>query len=449
MRRVVLLMVFLFASCGGGETDRLLDPFFESVREGDIGKVKSMLAQAPDLAVAEKTGGLTALHQAAWSGNKGIIDLLLESGAEAGKKTTATGVLGSERIIGFRRVVSPVFGTGTTPLHVAAHGGHLEAVQALLTAGAELNAADSAGNSPLEMAARADQIPVLVGLLGAGADFKGQGFSELWAALMLRDVDGALQNLKAEVAGAEKSQFDRPDINRTEGRHRLLHWAVIAGAEEVVRELLRLGADVNSRNHYFETALHEAAARGALEIADVLIRNKADLNPRSLNQPAVEGLRSDYTPLHFAVVFGHLDVTKLLIKRKAHLNARDEEGWTPLHWGVSLGSMESIKLLLGAGADLQRTTRVNRTALHLAAGYGQLAAAKMLLKSGLKVNETDRDKNTPLHLSVSGEFVDVTKFLLDSGADPDALDGHGKSPRMLALESSNSELIAAFEEPPA
>eukprot|EP01063_Lacrimia_lanifica_P031936 TRINITY_DN5375_c0_g1_i1.p1 TRINITY_DN5375_c0_g1~~TRINITY_DN5375_c0_g1_i1.p1 ORF type:complete len:829 (+),score=287.88 TRINITY_DN5375_c0_g1_i1:133-2619(+) len=58
---------------------------------------------------------------------------------------------------------------GQTPLHVAAHEGHLRCVMALADAGAFLNAADAAGRTPLQAATRALHNDVSAYLLDRGA----------------------------------------------------------------------------------------------------------------------------------------------------------------------------------------------------------------------------------------------------------------------------------------
>ena len=46
---------------------------------------------------------------------------------------------------------------GSTPLHFASYGGHTEAVQVLLSNGADPNIKDNSGNTPLDWAIDADE----------------------------------------------------------------------------------------------------------------------------------------------------------------------------------------------------------------------------------------------------------------------------------------------------
>lgn len=59
---------------------------------------------------------------------------------------------------------------GRTPLHGAAHCGHLADVRALLAAGANASAADDNGWTPLHFAAQESQVAAAELLLDAGAE---------------------------------------------------------------------------------------------------------------------------------------------------------------------------------------------------------------------------------------------------------------------------------------
>lgn len=60
---------------------------------------------------------------------------------------------------------------GLTPLHMASHGGRLDAVSALLAGGASPNAKTATGQTPLHFAANAkNNKEVVLALLNAGAN---------------------------------------------------------------------------------------------------------------------------------------------------------------------------------------------------------------------------------------------------------------------------------------
>jgi len=85
------------------------------------------------------------------------------------------------------------------------------------------------------------------------------------------------------------------------------------GDVEAVRELLRSGANVNTRDRYGQTALMLAAHRGSREIVELLIASGADLNVT-----AKYGLSA----LMLAIVGRHVPIARLLARAGADLTLK-------------------------------------------------------------------------------------------------------------------------------
>lgn len=98
--------------------------------------------------------------------------------------------------------------------------------------------------------------------------------------------------------------------------------ACSAGRDDIVRDLIKAGADVNWTNENGATCLLYAASRDRQEIAQLLLESGADVNKR-------EKLGS--TALHRAASRGHLAMVQLLLRAEAiELNAYDNDKNTPL-----------------------------------------------------------------------------------------------------------------------
>ena len=103
-----------------------------------------------------------------------------------------------------------------------------------------------------------------------------------------------------------------------------LHLAAAFGHSGVVRALLIHGEEVDrrSKNYMHNTALAACIAISrSQEIAEELLRRGADVNTRQAG---------DFTPLHEAASQGSVDLCQLLLDHGADINARSTEGKTPL-----------------------------------------------------------------------------------------------------------------------
>lgn len=100
---------------------------FRAVKRGDVEMVRELLAQDPALVAIRDAEESTPLHWAAWKGYPEVIDALVDAGAdiEAHNENDHW---------------------GTRPLHAAAHGNRPDAVAALLRRGAQVNGVKSSGS---------------------------------------------------------------------------------------------------------------------------------------------------------------------------------------------------------------------------------------------------------------------------------------------------------------
>jgi ankyrin repeat protein len=143
---------------------------------------------------------------------------------------------------------------GRTALSLAASSEHLSVVQALITAGANVNLTDDDGWSALHWAAQAGNLPVLQALIVAGADVNrtdDEGLTALYLAAKAR----RLPVVQALIAAGADVKKRRHDDGMT-----ALHIASKKGHLEIVKSLLAAGADVNMMDDEGQTALDYAEA---------------------------------------------------------------------------------------------------------------------------------------------------------------------------------------------
>ena len=173
-----------------------------------------------------KYGGRQAIHIAAESGFPGIVNALIQAGANVNARTL----------------------DGTTPLHFAAsqfdrpdsQSRPVETARMLITFGAEVNATSNSGTTPLHNAAE-------------------------------KDLPGMVQLLVENEASV--------NVTNKAGRTPLHKAAFsVLGLSQNARILIEAGADVNAPDANDETPLHAAAAAcSSLDVVDILIDAGSDV----------------------------------------------------------------------------------------------------------------------------------------------------------------------------
>ncbi|MEK6237918.1 MAG: ankyrin repeat domain-containing protein [Planctomycetales bacterium] len=235
-----------------------------------------------------------------------------------------------------------------------------------------------------------------------------------------------------------------------------LHVAAEENQAEMIRLLLKHGAEIDLRNAAKDTPLHMACWEGAAESAVLLLKNKADLEAADENddrplhlacagghEETVKALlaagakidvvnRQGYTPLHLPAKNGSVPVIKALLATKIPVDAKAANGFTALHAAASSGQAEAVALLLPR-SDPNLLTNQGMTPLYLAAFLGLDRVVEVLLTDNrVDVAAADADQSTPLHAAANGGSAEVTQRLLDRKAKVNATDKAGDSPLHVA-----------------
>ena len=185
-----------------------------------------------------------------------------------------------------------------------------------------------------------------------------------------------------------------------------LHLAVAEGQPEIVRALVKAGADLTIRTEFNRTPLH-VALQLRPEMVSLLRELGAEVDAPS------------------AAYLG--DVAELTRHLDAGADPRDRtSGVDLLSWAAFGGAEPTALLLLEQGAD------ADTGALHFAAGGARLALVRLLLDAGADVNRRDpATGRTPVHAAIAagpgGDAPEIVRVLLASGADVNATTHDGAS----------------------
>jgi ankyrin repeat protein len=213
---------------------------------------------------------------------------------------------------------------------------------------------------------------------------------------------------------SEDSEFSLQD------RATPLHYAAVCGVDGVAKFLIvERSQDVNARGFRDETPLGVACRRGKLEVVRVLLKYGANMESRD---------GQDYSPFERASVERHVETALFLLENGADFKAQDKNKITPLHCASAYGQLEVVRVLLEKGADVDAKGRDDTTPLQYASFNGHVEVAGVLLERGADVNARDSHDRTPLYMASEGGHLGIVRLLLQRNADIHARDNDGQTP---------------------
>ncbi|PMB49328.1 hypothetical protein CEN39_21405 [Fischerella thermalis CCMEE 5201] len=333
----------------------------------------------------------------------------------------------------------------STPLHFAAHRGHLEVVHSLITAGANVNAGEDNGSNsiPLHWAATGGHLEVSQVLVENGADMNAiDGWYNLtplgWATVVKRytndhSVPGERYWEVCEyllAKGAKLDIFSAMALGRFDDVSSL-----VANNPSVLQQ--RLGFALNAWQ-----PLHYAVSQNLPEMVSLFLDRGADINTLTAwgmsslclainqkNETMVQLLREQgaNVDLSAAIAQQNWQLAETLLDAEPFKIQPGCEYQFLLHHTAKQGLTEATKMLLKYGADASiKTTylflgdyQTLFTPLHVAALYSQHQVAVILLDNSVKVNtlSSENIELAPLHLAAMKGDIEMIKLLLAQGAD--------------------------------
>jgi uncharacterized protein len=416
---------------------------------GDAELVRALLAAGADATAANRYG-MTALQLAAVEGNVAVIQALLAAGADASAalpegetvlmtaaRTGSPDALRALLAHGADLEARDRF-HGESALIWAAAENHAEAVRVLAEHGADLDGRSTlltleprqrrAGQSilplgswtPLMYAARENALAAGEALVGAGA------------SLDAVDPDGAtalviaISNAHYELAELLLNAGANPNVVDSEAGMGPLYAAV---------DMHRLAVGHGRGNPVPVGLLN------AVDVVELLLERGADPNAR-LKKPILQRqhtfgdgtLGAGATPLMRAAKSGDIELVRVLIDAGADPTLTLPNGTTALMLAAGLGwrngsplapsydqgsdeeAVETLELLLSLGLDLKATNEAGDTALHAAVGSrGAEAIIRFLLERGADPSVANARQQTPLSIA-EARSGDAVKELVRAAA---------------------------------
>lgn len=431
-----------------GEIDTALQL---AVRSASLDIVQALLVNGAD-AVRDPPETLHPLIMGAQVGNRDMLRVLIKFGAPVnvpGKAKPRHAYIAAE---------------DTSPLHAAVAGGHLSAIEELLSSGANIDHDFAHVGTPLSVAASKGKLLVVQILLSAGAskakdkalyEAVCRGHTDIVRTLLNSGVtpDGGMLAAACKNSG----QLEIVEL--------LLEKLYAGGHPDVaVEQAFRLdGLDDNVFLLLLEYApitqerLFQACRAGSLSAVKLILDwQTVDVNGRD-NESAS-------TPLQIAASHLHAEVVRILLEFGAEVSS---ESWVGGH-GTSLMAVleacaasslrristkraaEPVSELLLPAPHLERDHRpyliedVNPSYFQKLSSCEKIV--QLLISHGADVNDDRRPYGPPLHLACLLGSNNIVQLLLDNGADVDATAGYFEKAVFAALEGGHPDILLALLE---
>ncbi|MBL8138105.1 MAG: ankyrin repeat domain-containing protein [Acidobacteria bacterium] len=340
-----------------------------------------------------------------------------------GRRGPATGKAGVERNFRYNELVG--WQGGMTPLLFAARQGSMDAVNALLDAGADVNQVSGGDKtSPLVLAIANGHFDIALHLLNKGANPNASsenGVTPLYAVLNVQWAPKALYpqprsylQQKATYLDTMKALLDKGADPNARLKYKVWYsgynfdlsgvdeigatpfWrAAYASDVEAMRMLVKAGADPNipTTKPAGRPRVGDAGVRAAGDVSGLPLLPIGGPGVTPLQAAAGVGYGEGFAAnSHRYAPTGMMAAVKYLVEELgADVNAADHEGNTALHQAAARGDVAMIEYLVSKGADVTRVNREGQTTADMANGPVQRTqpypeALKLLEKLGAKNN---------------------------------------------------------------
>ncbi|KAF0991762.1 hypothetical protein HZS_1189, partial [Henneguya salminicola] len=278
---------------------------------------------------------------------------------------------------------------------------------------------------------------IINALIAAGADVNARDEKEatpLHYAAMRRNVSSAEELLSYDIVNKEIK--DKAWMTP-------LHYAAEQGCVPIASMLIEKGAILDVLNRFDMTPLHLACEEGHPDVAELLI-SAIEKNPQiSLTKYLNFRDQNEQSALHYAAMSGDERLVSLLLKNEAQCLFPDSpNSTTPLHLACAAGNVDTVRVLIEKEPKLVNERNSNfETPLHIAASLNRVGILKYLLQQPVDLDLVDKDLETPLFVAAKKDHIEAVKLLVALGASITARNSNDYTP--LHISAFNNALRCA------
>lgn len=323
-------------------------PLHWAAQRGDLSTAQVLVYAGARVDALTRNGNYTPLHLAARAGRAALVKLLLANGADP-LAATSTG--------------------GATALHFAAGHGDAETVRALLDKKVPVDVRETAwGQTPLMWAAAYNRVSAIDALIKAGAGLE--------AASKIDDIPKQEREIRAELVArtrrvaalkAAESPLAPSTVtpNFPVGSGPVTGSAAPTPTPVVPAPVSPASAPRASAPQASAAPAPANGARPAPRATGDSVRPATGFQQRGPSYGELIGNKGGLTPLLFAIREGNLESVQRLLEAGANINHVSEGDHTsPLLMAAVNGRFDMAKMLLDKGADVKLASDAGATPLY-------------------------------------------------------------------------------------
>ncbi len=169
-----------------------------------------------------------------------------------------------------------------------------------------------------------------------------------------------------------------------------------------------------------KTALMVASKKGDIKLVKELLGLGASVNTVT---------KTGGNAFMFAVLGNHMDIAKWLTDQKANIGAAGSNGWSAVTIAAAMGHTDILRWLTTLDSPIDMPDVYRFTPLMRAADNGHYKAVKLLLETNaVNINAGDEWENTALHFVMANKNIALLELLLQQGANINQANRDGITP---------------------
>jgi ankyrin repeat protein len=237
-------------------------------------------------------------------------------------------------------------------LHFAIRDNNVELAKKLIALGADVNARNDHNITPLHLAILHKNTELVNACIGKFVDFSVLdhiGNTLLHYAVDAGNMELVSDLLQRGVNVDQKNSDGKRFYELKPNDFAYLHMAVIKGHVKLTELLLQHNPALINEKHSKTgcTVLHIAVQSGNHELVRLLLKNGADISARD---------KQGSTPLHYAAHKNDRELVRILLQHGAKVDVKNNSGATPVYLCIKNKGSEETKDLLFAAEARQANT---------------------------------------------------------------------------------------------